>query len=116
MLFGPVTEQLNFERSGKDNTGLGMWTVMTLQGDGVQTRIVCSYNPCRNSKLNSGTSYQQHCQYFITQKMICHAQKNNFAKISLNNWGNGDRTETDSLFALTLTRMYIKIDRKDTYE
>ncbi len=43
MLFGPITEQLDFERSGKDNTGLGRWTVMTLQGDGVQTRNVCSY-------------------------------------------------------------------------
>ncbi len=61
MLFGPITEQLDFERSGKDNTGLGRWTVMTLQGDGVRTRIVCGYNPCRNGKLNSGTSYQQHC-------------------------------------------------------
>jgi hypothetical protein len=61
MLFGPITEQLDFERSRKDNTGLGRWAVMTLQGDGVRTRIVCSYNPCGNGKLNSGTSYQQHC-------------------------------------------------------
>jgi hypothetical protein len=60
MLFGPIMEQLDFERSRKDNTGLGRWTVMTLQGDGVQTHIVCGYNPCGNGKLNSGNSYQQH--------------------------------------------------------
>jgi hypothetical protein len=27
MLFGPIKEQLDFERSRKDNTGLGRWTV-----------------------------------------------------------------------------------------
>ncbi len=52
----------------QDSTGLGRWTVMTLQGDEVWTRIVCGYNPCGNGKLNSGTSYQQHCWYFITHK------------------------------------------------
>ena len=35
ILFGPIRKQLDFERSGKDSTGLGRWTVMTLQGDGV---------------------------------------------------------------------------------
>ncbi len=33
IMFGPITEQIDHERSGKDNTGLGRWTVMTLQGD-----------------------------------------------------------------------------------
>ncbi len=37
IMFGPITEQIDHERSGKDNTGLGRWTVMTLQGDGVRT-------------------------------------------------------------------------------
>ncbi len=41
---------------------------MTLQGDGVRTRIICSYNPCGNAKLNSGTTYQQHRRYFVTMK------------------------------------------------
>jgi hypothetical protein len=39
---------------------------MTLQGDGVRTRIVCGYNPCGNNKLNSGTSYQQQKRFFVT--------------------------------------------------
>jgi hypothetical protein len=41
---------------------------MTLQGKGVQTQIVCGYNPCSNSKLNSGTSYQQQRSFFITER------------------------------------------------
>jgi hypothetical protein len=41
---------------------------MMLKGEGVQTRVVCSYNPCYNKKMNSSTSYQQHCRYFITKK------------------------------------------------
>ena len=32
LLFGPLIEQYNFEESGKDNTGLGRWVVMTFQG------------------------------------------------------------------------------------
>ncbi len=47
--------------------GLGCWAVMTLQGDGVRTREVCGYNPCGNAKLNSGTSYQQHRHFLVTQ-------------------------------------------------
>ncbi len=45
IMFGPITEQLDFNESGKDDMGLGCWTVMTLQRDGVQTGIVCGYNP-----------------------------------------------------------------------
>ncbi len=66
MMFGPITKQLDFERSGKDYTGLGKWTVMTLQGDGVQTCVVCEYNPCGSGKLNSGIMYQQYHWYIVT--------------------------------------------------
>ncbi len=46
---------------------------MTLQGDGVQTHIICGYNPCGNNKLNSGTSYQQQRRFFATTRrdLIC---------------------------------------------
>jgi hypothetical protein len=67
MLFGPLIEQLD-NQSGKDKTGLGRWTVMTLQGVGCQMRIVCGYNPCGNSKPDSKTVYQQHHRFFITQQ------------------------------------------------
>ncbi len=60
LLFAPLTKQLDHEKSGKDDTGLGHWLVMTLQGDGVHTRVVCGYNPFGNGKLNSSTTYQQH--------------------------------------------------------
>jgi hypothetical protein len=68
IMFGTLTDQLDFSESRKDDTGLGRWSVMTVQGDGAWTQIVCSYNPCGNSKLNSGTTYQQHRRYFITQQ------------------------------------------------
>jgi hypothetical protein len=56
IMFGPLTDQLDFNENGKDDTGLGRWSVMTVQGDGAQTRIVCGSNPCGNSKLNSSTT------------------------------------------------------------
>jgi hypothetical protein len=68
LLFGTLTEQLVHDELGKDESGLGRWSVMTLKGDGVQTRVVCGYNPCYNRKLKSSTSYQQHRRYFITKK------------------------------------------------
>jgi hypothetical protein len=55
-MFGLLTDQLDFNENGKDATGLGCWSVMTVQGDGAQTRIVCGYNLCGNSKLNSSTT------------------------------------------------------------
>jgi hypothetical protein len=76
ILFGHLTEQLNHIESGKDPTGLGRWTVMTLERDGICTQIVCGYNPCGNNKLNSGTSYQQQKWFFITtQKDLMRPRK-----------------------------------------
>ncbi len=68
LLFGHLTEQLDKNESSKDETGLGRWSVMTLQGDRVCNRIICGYNPCGNAKLNSGTTYQHHRRYFVTMK------------------------------------------------
>jgi hypothetical protein len=53
---------------------------MTLQGDRVQTRIVCGYKPCRNGKLNSGISYEQNFQYFITHKKDLSCPRKQFCK------------------------------------
>jgi hypothetical protein len=68
LLFGHLTEQLDYDEMGKDTSGLGRWTVMTLKGDGVRARVVCGYNPCKNGKLNSGTTYQQQRRYFVTKQ------------------------------------------------
>ncbi len=67
MLFGPLIQQLNPLESGKDETGLGRWVIMTLTGgaEGFTTRIVCGYNPCGNSRLDSSTTYAQHKRYFL---------------------------------------------------
>jgi hypothetical protein len=68
LLFGHLTEQLDYDETGKDTFGLGRWIVMTLKGDGVRTRVVCGYNPCGSGKLNSGTMYQQQMRYFATKE------------------------------------------------
>jgi hypothetical protein len=68
LLFGHLTEQLDYDETGKDASGLGRWTVMTLKGDRVRTRVVCGYNPCESGKLNSGTTYQQQRSYFVTKE------------------------------------------------
>ena len=65
-MFGHLMQQIDVNDSGKDPTGLGRWTVMTLIGDGCKTRIVYGYNPCGNNELNSGTSYQQQKRFFVT--------------------------------------------------
>ncbi len=68
LLFGTITDQLDHDQTGKDETGLGRWSVMMLKGDGVMTRVVCGYNPCFNRNPDSSTTYQQHRRFFITQK------------------------------------------------
>jgi exonuclease III len=77
ILFGHITQQLDPNKSGKDPTGLGRWSVMTLQGEGVRTRIICGYNPCGNNKTNRGTSYQQQKRFFVTtrQDLTCPRKK-----------------------------------------
>ena len=62
LLFGPLIESLDMAQSGKDESGLGRWTTMTLQGDNIKTRIVCEYNPCKTHSAAgkpSRTSYGQ---------------------------------------------------------
>ena len=41
VVFGSLTEYLDMPGSEKDASGLGRWTP-----DGMQTHIVCGYNPC----------------------------------------------------------------------
>ena len=95
ILFGHLTQHFDCNESGKDPSGLGRWSVMTLQGDGRRTRIVCGYNPCGNNKLNSGTSYQQQKRYFVTVKkdLTCPRKKFHDDLISqLKKWRDeGDR-------------------------
>lgn len=77
LLFGYLTQHLDSNESGKDPTGLGRWSVMTLQGEGMRTQIICGYNPSGNNKINSGTSYQQQQRFLITthQDLTCPQKK-----------------------------------------
>ncbi len=95
LLFGHLTEQLDHDETRKDISGLGRWMVMTLQGDGVRTRVVCGYNPCGSGKLNSGTTYQQQRRYFITREkdLTCPQKRfhNNLMQQLDQWWLAGDR-------------------------
>ena len=44
LMFGSMIDYYDCQQSGRDDTGLGRWVVMTLKG-AVTTRIVCGYNP-----------------------------------------------------------------------
>ena len=68
MMFGPLTSSLDYGAEKMDKSGLGRWSVMTVQGEGFKTRIVCGYNPCYNNNANSSTSYQQHRRYLINKR------------------------------------------------
>ncbi len=68
LMFGQLTEYLDMLGSEKDTTGLGRWTMMLLKEDGVQTQIVCGYNPCKNKRTDSRTSYQQQRWFLIMHK------------------------------------------------
>jgi hypothetical protein len=95
LLFRPLTEQLDNDQPGKDKSGLGCWSVMMLRGDGVQTRVVCGYNPCYNKNQYSSTTYQQHRRFFITQRsdLTCpHKKIREDVVAQLTRWrNNGDR-------------------------
>ena len=66
LMFGPLTEYLDTPSCEKDVSGLGRWTSMVLKGSaGVQTRIICGYDPCRSNRQDNSTSYAQHTRYQI---------------------------------------------------
>jgi hypothetical protein len=68
LMFSPLTEYLDMPGSEKDTTGLGRWLTMLLKGEGVQTCIVCGYNPCVNRRSDNRTSYQQQRRFMIMHK------------------------------------------------
>ena len=68
LLYGPLCQHLQFDESGAEDTGMGRWVVMSLQGeDGFVTRLVSAYNPCYNNKKELGTAYQQQRRALITK-------------------------------------------------
>jgi hypothetical protein len=68
LAFGVITEFLDHDQLGKDESGLGRWSVMTFKGEHGRTWVVCEYNPCFNKTPESSTTYQQHRRFFVTQQ------------------------------------------------
>jgi hypothetical protein len=108
MMFGPRTSSLDHSAEKKDPSGLGRWSVMTVQGEGFKTRIVCGYNPCYNNTPNNSTSYQQHRRYFINKRKDLTCPRTKFREDlieQLSKWREGG----DKLIVcLDATKIYIR--------
>ena len=68
VMFGSLTEYFDMPSSEKDASRLERWTTMLLKEDGVQTCIVCGYNPWVSRRLDGRMSYQQQRRFFIMHK------------------------------------------------
>ena len=55
---------------GIDPTGLGRWNWVQLRGaNGIKTRFICAYRPCK-SKQGTGTTWTQQVNYFQEERDI----------------------------------------------
>lgn len=69
MVYGEMIDYFDSESSGKEESGLGRWVVMTFKGtEGFTMRIICGYSPCYNSRGATSTAYQQQKNYWLTHK------------------------------------------------
>jgi hypothetical protein len=67
--FGELASCMYRDNSGVDDSGLARWTYMEFRGrNGHSTMMLVGYNPCKNNKKDSGTTYQQHRRYFINKE------------------------------------------------
>jgi hypothetical protein len=67
IFFGEVTGYI--KKTGWDEEGLGRWSwILLSRTNGHTTQIITTYNPCKIKIVNSGMTYQQQQQYFITKK------------------------------------------------
>jgi len=59
--------------TGIDDTGLGRWSWLQLEGyNNRRVRVVSAYNPCRTRTHQFATVYSQQKRYFLSQgKDIC---------------------------------------------
>jgi hypothetical protein len=65
--FGKTTGYI--KKTGRDSKGLGRWSWILFSGtNGHSTQVIRAYNPCKNTNVNSATTYQQQRRNFITKK------------------------------------------------
>ena len=59
--------------SGVDETGLGRWSCVQLEGyENKRVRVLSAYNPCRTHTHQFATVYSQQKRYFLSKKIdIC---------------------------------------------
>ena len=69
LVFGQLIEQYDFKASGKDPSGLGGWVVLVFRGsNGIVTKVVCGYCPCKSRQKAMRSSYQQARHYYIKKE------------------------------------------------
>jgi hypothetical protein len=76
MAIGPLMEYIKHDQLGRDETGLGRWSVITFKGDIGRKRVICGYNPCYNKNPESSTTYQQHRRFFCDPEEGPHMPQN----------------------------------------
>lgn len=54
--------------TGVDESGLGRWSWLLLEGHRKQGRVISDYNLCRTQTNQLHTVYSQHKRYFLSQK------------------------------------------------
>ncbi len=57
MAIRPLMEYIEHNQPGKDETGLGRWSMMSFKGENGRTQVICGYNPCYNKNPKSSTTY-----------------------------------------------------------
>jgi hypothetical protein len=106
LAFGAITEFVDHDQLGKDESGLGGWSVMTFKGEHGRTRVVCGYNPCFNKTPESSATYQQHRRFFVTQQKDLTCPRTRFGEdlvVQLQRW----RDEGDRLIVCLDTNKHI---------
>ncbi len=76
MAIEPLTEYIEHDQPGSDETGLGRWSVMAFKGYSGRMWVICGYNPCYNKNPESSTTYQQHRRFFFDPEEGPHMPQN----------------------------------------
>ena len=68
LTFGAITGTIH--KTGKDPTGLGIWSYTTYLGNKVKsTCVISAYNPCKTKIIAPHTVYAQNSRYFLKQNI-----------------------------------------------